>query len=68
VSLYTIRFGEMTQDELFVTSDAAKEGVRIQISATDPLVLLSTFGPQSGSGTIVEKKPCAMHTFGTRPL
>src|SRR5437773_4011485 len=42
----TIRFGEMTQDELFVTAEAAREGVRIQnLSATDPLVLLKHFGP-----------------------
>jgi hypothetical protein len=41
-----IRFGEMTQDELFVTASAAREGVRIQNSSeTDPLVLLKHFGP-----------------------
>ncbi len=41
-----IRFGEMTEDELFVTADAAKEGVRIENpSATDPLVMLKHFGP-----------------------
>ena len=41
-----IRFGEMTQDELFVTADAAKEGVRVEnTSATDPLVILKHFGP-----------------------
>lgn len=41
-----IRFGEMTQDELFVTADAAKAGVRVQnTSATDPLVVLKHFGP-----------------------
>jgi len=41
-----IRFGQMTQDELFVTVEAAKEGVRIQnLSETDPLVLLKHFGP-----------------------
>jgi hypothetical protein len=41
-----IRFGQMTQDELFVTLEAAKEGVRIQnLSETDPLVLLKHFGP-----------------------
>jgi len=41
-----IRFGEMTQDELFVTADAAKAGVRVQnTSATDPLVILKHFGP-----------------------
>jgi hypothetical protein len=41
-----IRFGEMTQDELFVTADAAKEGVQVQnTSAAEPLVILKHFGP-----------------------
>jgi hypothetical protein len=41
-----IRFGEMTEDELFVTADAAQAGVRIEnLSATDPLVMLKHFGP-----------------------
>ena len=41
-----IRFGEMTEDEIFVTADVAKEGVRIENpSASDPLVLLKHFGP-----------------------
>jgi hypothetical protein len=41
-----IRFGQMTEDELFVTKDAAQAGVRIEnTSATDPLVILKHFGP-----------------------
>ena len=41
-----IRFGEMTQDELFVTAAAATAGVRIEDpSASDPLVILKHFGP-----------------------
>ena len=41
-----IRFGEMTEDELFVTADAAAAGVKIQNqSETDPLVMLKHFGP-----------------------
>jgi hypothetical protein len=41
-----IRFGEMTQDELFVSAETAKAGVRIEnASASDPLVLLKHFGP-----------------------
>jgi hypothetical protein len=41
-----IRFGEMTEDELFVTADAAKQGVRIENrSAAAPLVILKHFGP-----------------------
>ena len=41
-----IRFGQMTEDELFVTADAAKAGVRIENkSDVDPLVILKHFGP-----------------------
>jgi len=41
-----IRFGQMTQDEFFVTADAAREGVQItNLSETDPLVMLKHFGP-----------------------
>ncbi len=41
-----IRFGELTNDEFFVSADAAKSGVKI-INASDkePLVLLKHFGP-----------------------
>jgi hypothetical protein len=41
-----IRFGDLTEDELFVTSDAAKAGIKIEnLSTTDPLVILKHFGP-----------------------
>jgi hypothetical protein len=41
-----IRFGQMTEDELFVTSEAAHAGVRVENkSHTDPLVILKHFGP-----------------------
>ena len=41
-----IRFGEMTEDELFVTADAAAAGVRIEnLSHAEPLVILKHFGP-----------------------
>ena len=41
-----IRFGEMTKDELFVTADAASEGVAItNKSNTENLVMLKHFGP-----------------------
>ncbi len=41
-----IRFGEMTEDELFVTADAAKQGVPIRnLSDVSPLVILKHFGP-----------------------
>jgi hypothetical protein len=42
----TIRFGEMTSDELFVSVKAAKDGVAVtNESATDNLVMLKHFGP-----------------------
>jgi hypothetical protein len=41
-----IRFGAMTEDELFVTEGAARAGVRVENrSETDPLVILKHFGP-----------------------
>jgi hypothetical protein len=41
-----IRFGEMTQDEFFVTADAARKGIVIKNeSATENLVFLKHFGP-----------------------
>jgi hypothetical protein len=41
-----IRFGQMTKDELFVTSCAAEQGVTIvNRSDTQPLVMLKHFGP-----------------------
>jgi hypothetical protein len=41
-----IRFGQTTEDELFVTSETAQAGVRVENkSDTDPLVILKHFGP-----------------------
>jgi len=41
-----IRFGQLTQDEFFVSEQAAMEGVKISNqSRTDPLVMLKHFGP-----------------------
>ncbi len=41
-----IRYGQMTEDELFVSAAAAAAGVRIEnLSASDPLVILKHFGP-----------------------
>jgi hypothetical protein len=41
-----IRFGQMTEDEFFVTADAAAQGVEIRNSSdSDPLVILKHFGP-----------------------
>jgi hypothetical protein len=42
-----IRFGEMTQDEFFVTHSRAVQGVRIKnTSETESLVMLKHFGPR----------------------
>jgi hypothetical protein len=52
-----IRFGEMTEDELFVTADTARAGVRIENrSATDPLVILKHFGPGNPDNEPLRKK------------
>lgn len=41
-----IRFGEMTEDEVFISAKAAKEGVEIEnLGQECPLVLLRYFGP-----------------------
>jgi hypothetical protein len=41
-----IRFGQLTNDEYFVSAPAALEGVRITNgSLADPLVMLKHFGP-----------------------
>ncbi len=42
----SIRFGQPTQDELFISWEAATQGITIENhSATDPLVTLRYFGP-----------------------
>src|SRR5207302_779877 len=40
-----IRFGELTDDEVFVTADAARQGVVFENTGTEPLVTLRYFGP-----------------------
>lgn len=41
-----IRYGQLTNDEFFISEQAAKEGVRItNNSTTDPIVMLKHFGP-----------------------
>ena len=41
-----IRFGQLTNDEFFVSADAAKKGVEIKnLSHSDPIVMLKHFGP-----------------------
>lgn len=41
-----IRFGQLTDDEFFISSAAARQGVRIEnTSQSEPLVMLKTYGP-----------------------
>ena len=41
-----IRFGQLTQDEYFVSAEAARQGVVVHNpSETEPIVMLKTFGP-----------------------
>jgi hypothetical protein len=40
-----IRFGELTEDEYFVTDAAAKAGVTFENTGSEPLVTLRYFGP-----------------------
>ncbi len=42
-----IRFGELTQDEVFVTYDAARAGVVFENTGSEPLVTLRYFGPDA---------------------
>jgi hypothetical protein len=40
-----IRYGELTHDEFFITEEAAKRGVEIKNTGSEPFVLLRYFGP-----------------------
>jgi len=43
-----IRYGQLTNDEFFISEGAAKEGVKIiNTSDTDPIVMLKHFGPRN---------------------
>jgi hypothetical protein len=43
-----IRYGQLTNDEFFITEKAATEGVKIvNASDTDPIVILKHFGPDN---------------------
>jgi hypothetical protein len=42
-----IRFGAMTEDEAFVSHDAAVQGVTYENTGAEPLVILRYFGPDS---------------------
>ncbi|MEX0702124.1 MAG: hypothetical protein WD069_08510 [Planctomycetales bacterium] len=42
-----IRFGAMTEDEVFITAKAARDGVEVENTGTEPLVGLRYFGPDA---------------------
>ncbi len=42
-----IRFGTMTEDEVFVSAKAAKDGVVVENTGSEPLVSLRYFGPDA---------------------
>jgi hypothetical protein len=42
-----IRFGELTEDEVFVSHDAARAGVVFENTGSEPLVTLRYFGPDT---------------------
>ena len=42
-----IRFGELTEDEVFVSAPAAADGVTVENTGTEPLVSLRYFGPNA---------------------
>jgi hypothetical protein len=57
LTLSMIRFGDMTQDEFFVTAGAALAGVRVvNTSDSDPLVILKHFGPNNPDADHLRKK------------
>ncbi|MFO0813091.1 MAG: hypothetical protein U0796_07720 [Gemmatales bacterium] len=45
-----IRFGELTEDEVFVTADRAKAGVTYFNNGSEPLVTLRYYGPDVNPG------------------
>jgi len=52
-----IRYGQMTEDELFVTEIAARAGVRIENgSETEPLVILKHFGPENPDAEALRRR------------
>jgi hypothetical protein len=42
-----IRFGADTEDEVFITHEAARRGVRVENTGSEPLVGLRYFGPDT---------------------
>jgi hypothetical protein len=46
---FVIRFGELTQDEVFISHEAARQGVEVINHGSEPLVTLRCFGPDKES-------------------
>jgi hypothetical protein len=44
-----VRYGDLTWDEFFITAAAAADGVRVENTGHEPLVLLRHFGPGAGA-------------------
>ena len=42
-----IRFGQETEDEVFISHDAAQRGVEVENLGSEPLVGLRYFGPDT---------------------
>ena len=42
-----IHFGQETEDEVFITHEAANAGVEIENTGSEPLVSLRYFGPNT---------------------
>ena len=42
-----IRFGQLTEDEVFISSEAAQRGVEIRNTGSEPLVGIRYFGPNA---------------------
>ena len=42
-----IRYGQMTQDEVFITHEAAAQGVTVENTGTEPFVTLRYYGPDA---------------------
>jgi hypothetical protein len=52
-----IRYGQMTEDELFVSASAAQAGIPIEnLSESDPLVILKHFGPGNPDAERLQRK------------
>jgi hypothetical protein len=45
----SIRYGEVTSDEYFISDEAARAGFQVENTGTEPLVILRYFGPDAGN-------------------